>query len=113
MLGSDDFDFDFSLLPARGRFEGIVTVWDCKAFEVESSFGMQHVLLIKGKCLDNGVKGKCLDNGVLVLICNVYAPCDLLSKQVGWMQLDKKIVDNIVVNWCVYGDFHAIRLESK
>ncbi|GKV34650.1 hypothetical protein SLEP1_g43008 [Rubroshorea leprosula] len=47
-----------------------------------------------------------------VYIVNVYSPCDLPSKRALWASL-KNLISEIGGNWCLMGDFNAVRNEQE
>ncbi|GKV50269.1 hypothetical protein SLEP1_g56981 [Rubroshorea leprosula] len=47
-----------------------------------------------------------------VYIINIYSPCDLPSKRALWASL-KNLITEIGGNWCLMGDFNAVRNEQE
>lgn len=60
---------------------GLLTLWDNSEMEVWSSFSLEHVLIIHGRCIRT--------NEVFYLF-NVYVPCDLRAKQELWTSLSER-----------------------
>jgi len=97
-LWGDDVH-NYSYQPSVGAFGGLVTVWDVSRIDVTSSFSFSHVLVIKGKDLLAGED---------FIICNVYAPCDLVAKNMLWGNLLLHVQNNSDVCICVCGDFNSM-----
>jgi len=67
---------------------------------VWSTVSREHVLLIHGRFIKT--------NEVFYLF-NVYAPCDIRSKQELWVSLSERLVLLHEQNVCVCGDFNVVR----
>ncbi|GKV00720.1 hypothetical protein SLEP1_g13361 [Rubroshorea leprosula] len=59
-----------------------------------------------------GIEGIWGREATPVSIINVYSPCQLLGKQTLWEEL-KKLVSGRGGNWCIAGDFNAIRKTEE
>ncbi|KEH15970.1 endonuclease/exonuclease/phosphatase family protein, partial [Medicago truncatula] len=84
----------------------ILTLWDTSEVEVWDSRMLASSLIIHGRFVKSGCE---------FFIANVYAPCDSIGRQALWLHLGDIINNNKEDNWCVCGDFNAIRslLERK
>jgi exonuclease III len=90
----------FSLQPSLGASGGLITVWYSNCVEVWSTSTFAHVLVIRGRVLQTGQE---------FVIANVYAPCDMLGKQMLWDQLLHLVQTNCNANLCLCGDFNSVR----
>ncbi|GKU90763.1 hypothetical protein SLEP1_g4714 [Rubroshorea leprosula] len=59
-----------------------------------------------------GVLGFWGQNKVPVYIVNVYSPCDIEGKRLLWEEI-KKAVTTSRGNWCVLGDFNAVKSQHE
>ncbi|GLU01659.1 hypothetical protein SLE2022_189580 [Rubroshorea leprosula] len=59
-----------------------------------------------------GIEGVWGPEGVVVFILNVYSPCQLAGKRVLWAELKNLVLDR-QSNWCIAGDFNAVRNEEE
>ena len=95
---------DFSFQPALGASGGIVSMWDTNEVEVWSSISFNHVLAILGRFVKSGE---------LFAVFNVYAPCDSSRQQDLWNNLSNRLVSLSDQNFCICGDFNAVRREEE
>ncbi|AES60103.2 endonuclease/exonuclease/phosphatase family protein [Medicago truncatula] len=79
---------------------GLVTVWNASRIAVFSSMSYDHVLVIKGKVISSGEE---------FVVCNVYAPCDLVAKKELWERLHLLAINYIDLCLCVCGDFNSVQ----
>lgn len=99
-----DVDFEWEFVPAVNRGGGLLCVWRKGFFQVTSCEKGQNFICISGRKLDDGS---------LCVFLNVYAPCDRIGKRALWNSLiDLKNSLN-VDNWCVLGDFNAVRYPEE
>ncbi|GKV05101.1 hypothetical protein SLEP1_g17145 [Rubroshorea leprosula] len=89
---------------AHGKSGGILCLWNSNLFELSKD------LVGSGFC---GMYGFWGVDKLPCYFLNVYAPCDSLGKQLLW----KEILDLTEVsdggNWCIGGDFNAIRSREE
>jgi exonuclease III len=95
-----DSPFGYSFQQSVGASGGLVTVWDPSRVVVFSSMRLDHALIIKGKDLSTNED---------FMVCNVYAPCDLLAKKQLWDRLHILVTSNVECCLCVCGDFNSVR----
>ncbi|GKV30536.1 hypothetical protein SLEP1_g39339 [Rubroshorea leprosula] len=92
-------NFEWVAQPANGASGGILIIWNSNIFK-------------KIGCLEGagflGVVGFWGEENIPCYLVNVYSPCDLASKRILWENLSNKICSN-KGNWCIAGDFNAIR----
>ncbi|GKV30583.1 hypothetical protein SLEP1_g39383 [Rubroshorea leprosula] len=93
-----------ALLDARGRSGGIASVWNL------DSFNMVRRIEGSGFIGMFGFWGK---DAVPCFLINVYSSCDKQEKRIFWGELLDLIKANGGGNWCVGGDFNAIRDQEE
>ncbi|GKV25907.1 hypothetical protein SLEP1_g35285 [Rubroshorea leprosula] len=96
-------DFDWIAKPSRGLSGGLLCIWDKKIFKKEEVLEGDHFI---------GVFGLWGEKGVPVYILNIYSPCDLSGKRALWEELHNLIL-NRKGNWCLGGDFNAVRSAGE
>jgi exonuclease III len=102
LWGGDGVGWRFA--PAIGRSGGILTLWDDSKRNCVSSFQGQGFL---GVCLEWGLKkSNCL-------IVNVYAPCNIHSKKVLWIDILVALRAYPADSYCILGDFNSVREKAE
>ncbi|XVF38299.1 hypothetical protein REPUB_Repub20aG0089000 [Reevesia pubescens] len=94
-----DSNFDWCFQPSMGSSGGLLMIWDKDCFHFFSSSLSHHVLLSKGKWISHNFD---------CVMCNIYAPCDLVEKNALWSFLISVIIASSD-NLCLASDFNAIR----
>ncbi|GLU19817.1 hypothetical protein SLE2022_360420 [Rubroshorea leprosula] len=89
--------------PSNGRSGGLLCIWDPNCFIRDKVFEGQNFL---------GVFGFWGQNKVPVYIVNVYSPCDIEGKRLLWEEI-KNAVTTSRENWCVLGDFNAVKSQHE
>ncbi|GKU94756.1 hypothetical protein SLEP1_g8202 [Rubroshorea leprosula] len=97
LWGSDKFEW--AAQSASGASGGIVTIWNPCIFKKTNSFQGAGFL---------GVEGTWGEENIPCFLVNVYSPCDLANKRSLWENLSS-IISSHKGNWCIAGDFNAIR----
>ncbi|XVF33934.1 hypothetical protein REPUB_Repub18cG0013800 [Reevesia pubescens] len=94
-----DLNFEWLFQPSLGSSGGLLIISDKDIFLCCYSLQLRSALIMKGRWI--------LHNFDCV-ICNVYAPCDLVDKNLLWSEL-LSLTSNSSDNCCFAGDFNAIR----
>ncbi|PNX92269.1 cysteine-rich receptor-like protein kinase [Trifolium pratense] len=102
LWGNSDCNFAFK--PSEGRSGGLLTIWNSSILSVHRTIIRDHVLWLEGEWGEEKKK---------VNIVNVYAPCEARRKRVLWADLKEMILTQREDNWCLLGDFNAIRDETE
>lgn len=100
LWGSTECNWVFS--GSVGASGGLCCIWDSTVFERQELWAENGLL---------GVTG--LWKGRKVHIVNVYAPNSLAGKKEVWSQIVEKMRGKEDENWCICGDFNAIRSEEE
>ncbi|KEH40863.1 endonuclease/exonuclease/phosphatase family protein [Medicago truncatula] len=79
---------------------GILTLWDTSKVEVWDNWSLDSSLIIYGRFVKSGCE---------FFTANAYVPCDPVGRQTLWLYLGDIINNNKEDNWCICGDFNAIR----
>jgi len=96
--------FGFSFQPSVGASGGLVTVWDSSLVDVWSSMIFAHALVIIGRVILTGE---------IIVVFNVYAPCEPVPKKELWERLVPVILSKGDSCVCVCGDFNSIRSTDE
>ncbi|KAL8472766.1 hypothetical protein ACS0TY_029839 [Phlomoides rotata] len=99
-----DRDFDWVWRESEGREGGIISIWNRKVF---SKISLWH---IHGMLVVNEIW---LEDNALVMIINVYAPCNVSDKVQLWDAIKIILEQNEKVRTCIIGDFNSIRGENE
>ncbi|GLT59702.1 hypothetical protein SLA2020_325070 [Shorea laevis] len=99
--GTDDFEWIAQA--ANGAFGGILIIWNSRVFRKLSSFEGTGFL---------GVFGMWGDYNIPCYFVNVYSSCDLAQKRCLW-EILSDLVTSKKGNWCIAGDFNAIRNSQE
>ncbi|GLT46628.1 hypothetical protein SLA2020_203720 [Shorea laevis] len=89
---------------AQGRSGGILCIWKSDVFT------MKKTLDGTGYCGVFGFWGK---EEVPCYFINVYSPCEKQEKRKLWAELLELIQEHGGGNWCIGGDFNAIRFKEE
>nr|KYP35452.1 Transposon TX1 uncharacterized [Cajanus cajan] len=100
-----DNDCDWRMVPAINMAGGLLTTWRKDKFDLVNQFEGLGFLGIVGTWKDNGAQ--------IVVVNNVYAPCQSMLKRELWAELIGKRSAISVSLWCVAGDFNSIRAVSE
>ncbi|XVF23289.1 hypothetical protein REPUB_Repub13aG0024000 [Reevesia pubescens] len=77
-------------------------IWDSDCFMSSGVSLMRNAMIVKGNWVHYNFS---------CYICNIFAPCDVVSKNASWSEL-LSFISNSHDPWCLAGDFNAIRSAS-
>ncbi|KAL8493332.1 hypothetical protein ACS0TY_024521 [Phlomoides rotata] len=97
-------NYDWVYRDAEGRSGGLISIWNSGVFSKSSSWHTKGLLVVKGRWLE--------DSSVM-LILNVYAPCNTTEKVQLWEILQVVTEQYEEYRICVAGDFNSIREENE
>ena len=90
-------DVEYEIVPPKGKFGGLLCMWDPKSFLKSNVISSRYFLAISGKWM--GILGNTTP-------VNVYAPQSITDKRKLWEELlHIKNFDGI---WVFFGDFNAV-----
>jgi len=87
-------------VPAENGARGILTIWHKDTFACERVDINNGFLYVKG--------GWKKDNKLIVIV-NVYSPCDVRLKTEQWDEITGLKQQEQCRTWCVLGDFNVVR----
>ncbi|GKV29210.1 hypothetical protein SLEP1_g38156 [Rubroshorea leprosula] len=95
--GSGDFEWIYK--PSNGMSGGLLCIWNPKMFEKKEVLEGENYI---------GVYGLWGEEQTPVYIVNVYSSCILAGKRALWEEL-LNLIRSRKGNWCLGGDFNAVR----
>ena len=94
--------FGYSFQSSVGASGGMITAWNNSMLDVWSSTSFDHVLVITGRVIL-----------IIIVIINVYGPCDSSAKRILWEQLTPYVLSKAEFCVCICGDFNSIRSAEE
>ena len=94
----------YSFQASAGASGSLLTLWDTSVVEVWCTLSLRHILVIKGRVILTGQE---------FIIANIYAPCDVSSKEILWVRLSEFILNIGDANLCICGDFNSVRTANE
>lgn len=95
-------DLMWSAKNVVGHFGGSLLMWNPSLLQAQFSFEGTGFVGIKS-----------IWKGMVVYFVNVYSPCSIIGKRRLWSNLIKVKASLPIREWCVYGDFNAIKRRSE
>ncbi|GKV51190.1 hypothetical protein SLEP1_g57860 [Rubroshorea leprosula] len=96
-------DFEWVAKDACGMSGGMLCLWNPKVLTMSRIIEGENFI---------GIEGIWGTEATPVSIINVYSPCQLSGKRSLWEEL-KKLVSGRGGNWCIAGDFNAVRKTEE
>lgn len=99
-----DSEFEWKATQAVNRGGGLLCIWNSKLFVLEESVDGPGFLGLMGRW--GATQQRCV-------IVNIYSPCDFDGKRALWDALCAWRGNCDVGEWCLAGDFNAVRYAEE